>query len=167
MCALAGMTEAPPMLCCRCLCCCCCLLLLLLLPRLLLLLLSAACLPPLQVGDPEFALVDEAYPYIAKRLLTDPSPRLQVCSSFFQLFTKKIVGAESCTVFDCTCCVGIWDSVTCSGRRWLTHPLACLVAWRRLCSAPMLAACVCCRRTARLPCGTWCTARPASLTQID
>lgn len=30
------------------------------------------------VGDPEFALVDEAYPYIAKRLLTDPSPRLQV-----------------------------------------------------------------------------------------
>jgi aarF domain-containing kinase len=30
------------------------------------------------VGDPEFALVDEAYPYIAKRLLTDESPRLQV-----------------------------------------------------------------------------------------
>lgn len=30
------------------------------------------------VGDPEFALVDEAYPYIAKRLLTDKSPRLQV-----------------------------------------------------------------------------------------
>eukprot|EP00879_Flechtneria_rotunda_P016505 GHRR01017273.1.p1 GENE.GHRR01017273.1~~GHRR01017273.1.p1 ORF type:complete len:546 (+),score=179.00 GHRR01017273.1:232-1869(+) len=30
------------------------------------------------VGDPEFALVDEAYPYIAKRLLTDNSPRLQV-----------------------------------------------------------------------------------------
>lgn len=30
------------------------------------------------MGDPEFALVDEAYPYIAKRLLTDKSPRLQV-----------------------------------------------------------------------------------------
>ena len=28
-------------------------------------------------GDPDFALVDEAYPYIAKRLLTDRSPRLQ------------------------------------------------------------------------------------------
>lgn len=69
------------MLCCCRLCCCCCLLLL---P--LLLLLSAACLPPLQVGDPEFALVDEAYPYIAKRLLTDPSPRLQVCSTFLSTF---------------------------------------------------------------------------------
>jgi hypothetical protein len=30
-----------------------------------------------QVGDPDFAIVDEAYPYIAKRLLTDDNPRLQ------------------------------------------------------------------------------------------
>ncbi|EFJ41361.1 hypothetical protein VOLCADRAFT_40547, partial [Volvox carteri f. nagariensis] len=29
------------------------------------------------VGNPDFALVDEAYPYIAKRLLTDDSPRLR------------------------------------------------------------------------------------------
>ena len=29
------------------------------------------------VGDPEFALVDEAFPYISKRLLTDESPRLR------------------------------------------------------------------------------------------
>ena len=29
------------------------------------------------VGDPEFALVDEAFPYISKRLMTDDSPRLQ------------------------------------------------------------------------------------------
>ncbi|CAI7917337.1 unnamed protein product, partial [Closterium sp. NIES-54] len=29
------------------------------------------------VGDPEFAIVDAAYPYIAQRLLTDPSPRLR------------------------------------------------------------------------------------------
>ena len=28
-------------------------------------------------GDPDFAIVDEAYPYVAKRLLTDNSPRLQ------------------------------------------------------------------------------------------
>ena len=28
-------------------------------------------------GDPEFAIVDEAYPYVAKRLLTDNDPRLQ------------------------------------------------------------------------------------------
>lgn len=27
------------------------------------------------VGNPEFAIVDEAYPFISKRLLTDPSPR--------------------------------------------------------------------------------------------
>ncbi|GMP55687.1 hypothetical protein CsSME_00020436 [Camellia sinensis var. sinensis] len=29
------------------------------------------------VGDPDFAIVDEAYPYIAQRLLTDESPRLR------------------------------------------------------------------------------------------
>ncbi|KAG1670981.1 hypothetical protein FOA52_014370 [Chlamydomonas sp. UWO 241] len=29
------------------------------------------------VGNPDFALVDEAFPYIAKRLLTDESPRLR------------------------------------------------------------------------------------------
>ncbi|GFH29951.1 protein kinase domain-containing protein, partial [Haematococcus lacustris] len=29
------------------------------------------------VGNPEFAIVDEAYPYIARRLLTDESPRLR------------------------------------------------------------------------------------------
>ncbi|KAL0690149.1 hypothetical protein Bca4012_089827 [Brassica carinata] len=29
------------------------------------------------VGNPEFAIVDEAYPYIAQRLLTDESPRLR------------------------------------------------------------------------------------------
>jgi hypothetical protein len=29
------------------------------------------------VGNPEFAIVDEAYPYIARRLLTDDSPRLR------------------------------------------------------------------------------------------
>lgn len=31
----------------------------------------------LQVGNPGFAIVDEAYPYISKRLLTDDSPRLR------------------------------------------------------------------------------------------
>ncbi|KAF5829955.1 ABC1 family-domain-containing protein [Dunaliella salina] len=29
------------------------------------------------VGNPEFAIVDEAFPYIARRLVTDPSPRLR------------------------------------------------------------------------------------------
>ena len=29
------------------------------------------------VGNPEFAIIDEAFPYIARRLLTDKSPRLQ------------------------------------------------------------------------------------------
>ena len=29
------------------------------------------------VGNPDFAIVDEAYPYISKRLLTDESPRLR------------------------------------------------------------------------------------------
>merc|ERR1719247_3913799 len=29
------------------------------------------------VGNPEFAIVDEAYPYISQRLLTDKNPRLR------------------------------------------------------------------------------------------
>lgn len=29
------------------------------------------------VGNPDFALVDEAFPYISKRLMTDDSPRLR------------------------------------------------------------------------------------------
>lgn len=29
------------------------------------------------MGNPGFAIVDEAYPYISKRLLTDDSPRLR------------------------------------------------------------------------------------------
>ena len=29
------------------------------------------------VGNPQFAIVDEAYPYISRRLLTDQSPRLR------------------------------------------------------------------------------------------
>merc|ERR1719281_904534 len=29
------------------------------------------------VGNPDFAIVDEAYPYISNRLLTDESPRLR------------------------------------------------------------------------------------------
>ncbi len=29
------------------------------------------------VGNPNFAIIDEAYPYIARRLMTDDSPRLK------------------------------------------------------------------------------------------
>ena len=29
------------------------------------------------VGNPEFAIVDEAYPFISKMLMTDNSPRLR------------------------------------------------------------------------------------------
>jgi aarF domain-containing kinase len=29
------------------------------------------------VGDPNFAIVDEAYPFIARKLMTDRSPRLR------------------------------------------------------------------------------------------
>eukprot|EP00897_Mesotaenium_endlicherianum_P003763 jgi/Mesen1/3414/ME000192S02579 len=34
------------------------------------------------VGNPDFAIVDEAYPYIAQRLLTDPSPRLRAALKY-------------------------------------------------------------------------------------
>ena len=29
------------------------------------------------VGDPDFAIIDEAYPYLSKQLLTNPSDRLR------------------------------------------------------------------------------------------
>ena len=34
------------------------------------------------VGNPEFAIVDEAYPFISKRLLTSPNPRLQAAFKY-------------------------------------------------------------------------------------
>lgn len=34
------------------------------------------------VGNPDFAIVDEAYPYISKRLLTDESPRLRAALKY-------------------------------------------------------------------------------------
>lgn len=46
------------------------------------------------VGDPEFALVDEAYPYIAKRLLTDPTPRLQAALRYMVYGKAGIFDAD-------------------------------------------------------------------------
>eukprot|EP00878_Enallax_costatus_P030877 GHUV01033684.1.p1 GENE.GHUV01033684.1~~GHUV01033684.1.p1 ORF type:complete len:571 (+),score=153.33 GHUV01033684.1:111-1715(+) len=46
------------------------------------------------VGDPEFALVDEAYPYIAKRLLTDKSPRLQAALRYTVYGKQGIFDAD-------------------------------------------------------------------------
>merc|ERR1711920_338050 len=34
------------------------------------------------VGNPDFAIVDEAYPYISKRLLTDDTPRLRAALKY-------------------------------------------------------------------------------------
>ena len=34
------------------------------------------------VGNPEFAIVDEAYPFISKRLLTSPTPRLKAAFKY-------------------------------------------------------------------------------------
>jgi len=34
------------------------------------------------VGNPEFAIIDEAYPYIAKKLMTDRSPRLRAALTY-------------------------------------------------------------------------------------
>lgn len=44
------------------------------------------------VGDPDFAIVDEAYPYLSKQLLTDPSDRLRAT------FRYMVYGKEG--VFD-------------------------------------------------------------------
>ena len=48
-------------------------------------------------GDPDFALVDEAYPYIAKRLLTDRSPRLQAALRYMvSPIRQREVAAAAC-----------------------------------------------------------------------
>merc|ERR1719327_752686 len=44
------------------------------------------------VGDPDFAIVDEAYPYLSKQLFTDPSERLR------STFRYMVYGKEG--VFD-------------------------------------------------------------------
>lgn len=46
------------------------------------------------VGNPDFALVDEAYPYIAKRLLTDDSPRLQEALRYMVYGKKQVFDAD-------------------------------------------------------------------------
>ncbi|KAG2426596.1 hypothetical protein HXX76_012912 [Chlamydomonas incerta] len=46
------------------------------------------------VGNPDFALVDEAYPYIAKRLLTDDSPRLRAALKYMVYGRNGVFDAE-------------------------------------------------------------------------
>eukprot|EP00232_Nephroselmis_pyriformis_P025088 CAMPEP_0182856256 /NCGR_PEP_ID=MMETSP0034_2-20130328/2323_1 /TAXON_ID=156128 /ORGANISM="Nephroselmis pyriformis, Strain CCMP717" /LENGTH=708 /DNA_ID=CAMNT_0024987311 /DNA_START=113 /DNA_END=2235 /DNA_ORIENTATION=- len=46
------------------------------------------------VGNPDFALVDEAYPYISKRLLTDDSPRLRQSLRYMVYGRGKVFDAE-------------------------------------------------------------------------
>lgn len=46
------------------------------------------------VGDPEFALVDEAFPYISKRLLTDESPRLRAALRYMVYGKGKVFDVE-------------------------------------------------------------------------
>lgn len=46
------------------------------------------------VGNPDFALVDEAYPFIAKKLLTDPSPRLRAALTYMVYGKKRVLDAE-------------------------------------------------------------------------
>ncbi|CAN6460541.1 unnamed protein product [Victoria cruziana] len=46
------------------------------------------------VGDPDFAIVDEAYPYLAQRLLTDESPRLRSALRYTIYGKKGVFDAE-------------------------------------------------------------------------
>jgi aarF domain-containing kinase len=46
------------------------------------------------VGNPDFALVDEAYPYISKRLLTDDSPRLREALRYMVYGKKRVLDAD-------------------------------------------------------------------------
>ena len=46
------------------------------------------------VGNPDFAIVDEAYPYISKRLLTDESPRLRSALKYIVYGKNNTFDAE-------------------------------------------------------------------------
>lgn len=46
------------------------------------------------VGNPEFAIVDEAYPFISKRLLTDPSPRGRAAFKYMVYGKSKTLDIE-------------------------------------------------------------------------
>lgn len=46
------------------------------------------------VGDSDFAIVDEAYPYIAKRLLTDDSPRLRAALKYMVYGKSGVFDAD-------------------------------------------------------------------------
>merc|ERR1719316_2556103 len=46
------------------------------------------------VGDPEFAIVDEAYPYISQRLLMDESPRLRAALRYMVYGREGVFDAE-------------------------------------------------------------------------
>merc|ERR1719428_1215425 len=46
------------------------------------------------VADPEFAIVDEAYPYISQRLLTDESPRLRAALRYMVYGREGVFDAE-------------------------------------------------------------------------
>lgn len=47
------------------------------------------------VGNPNFAIIDEAYPYIARRLMTDRSPRLQAALKYMIYGRDGIFDAEN------------------------------------------------------------------------
>jgi aarF domain-containing kinase len=46
------------------------------------------------VGNPDFAIVDEAYPYIAKRLLTDDAPRLRGALRYMLYGKENVLDAD-------------------------------------------------------------------------
>jgi aarF domain-containing kinase len=46
------------------------------------------------VGNPDFAIVDEAYPYISQRLLTDESPRLRAALRYMVYGREGVFDAE-------------------------------------------------------------------------
>lgn len=46
------------------------------------------------VGNPNFAIIDEAYPYIARRLMTDDSPRLKAALKYMVYGKEGIFDAE-------------------------------------------------------------------------
>lgn len=60
------------------------------------------------VGNPGFAIVDEAYPFISKRLLTDDHPRLRAALRYMIYGKEEVFDVDRLIdllqVCMCVCC---------------------------------------------------------------
>ncbi|KAL6749542.1 ABC1 family-domain-containing protein [Haematococcus lacustris] len=86
------------------------------------------------VGNPEFAIVDEAYPYIARRLLTDESPRLREALRYMVYGRTNVFDADR--LIDLLIALEDFQQAASSARGDMDGPAATALATGLLPPAP-------------------------------